>query len=318
MPYTVFVASDVFGRKTNLELEFPFAPTLSELTKQVEFAFSSEQNSTKPGHHVPYQVSKFHIVDEVSDDWVEVIGANQLRNYCQLYSFQPHSTKYTESQGHIPPAKKGAMSYTPQAVHSPSQTQWYQASPSSPAAGSPYGAQGSYARASVPPMGAYNAPATTSVGPSGNRAFPENAAHDEKVRICFEEVDANKNRVVELDELQRAFRTVELEFTTATVDSLFRKADYDKDSVVNLDEWRRFCELYPALLDSLYYRLKAHWEHLNEVSRIDAAKAQRGNLEERERQLLANLDQLRKEADELARRQADAVWTLFFSIRLHT
>ena len=298
MPYTVFVASDVFGRKTNLELEFPFAPTLSELTKQVEYAFTSEQNTVRPGHNVPYQVSKFHVVDEVSDDWVEVLGANQLRNYCQLYSFQPHSTRYTESQGHIPPAKKAVMSYSPHQVHSPSNNQWYQsASPIHAGSPAPYAAMQSMSR------GVATATVTTASG----HTFPENVGHDDKVKLCFDECDANRNRTIELDELQRIFRTVELEFTTSTVDSLFRKADYDKDGLVSMDEWRRFCELYPALLDSLYYRLKAHWEHLAETGRIDAAKAQRPGLEDRERQLQQNLDGLRSEADDLQRRQQEAV-----------
>eukprot|EP01061_Rhynchopus_euleeides_P010654 TRINITY_DN2015_c0_g2_i1.p1 TRINITY_DN2015_c0_g2~~TRINITY_DN2015_c0_g2_i1.p1 ORF type:complete len:582 (+),score=252.83 TRINITY_DN2015_c0_g2_i1:83-1828(+) len=300
MPYTVFVASDVFGRKTNLELEFPFAPTLSELTKQVEYAFTAEQNVMRPGHNVPYQVSKFHVVDEVTDDWVEVLGANQLRNYCQLYSFQPHSTRYTESQGHIPPAKKAVMSYSPHQVHSPTQNQWYQSS--SPIQSSPvhnsYNAPPASTMSRIPPAG--------EVRTASGHTFPENVGHDEKVKLCFDEIDANRDRVLQLDELQRTFRTVELEFTTATVDNLFRKADFDKDGVISMDEWRRFCELYPALLDSLYYRLKAHWEHLAETGRIDAVKAQRAGLEDRERQLQQNLDNLRNEADELQRCQGES------------
>eukprot|EP00662_Eupelagonemidae_sp_cell21_P000230 gene230-61384_t len=42
MPYIVYVAADVAGQKMNLELEFPFAPTLAELTRQTELAFTSE------------------------------------------------------------------------------------------------------------------------------------------------------------------------------------------------------------------------------------------------------------------------------------
>eukprot|EP01064_Diplonema_japonicum_P031640 TRINITY_DN571_c0_g2_i1.p1 TRINITY_DN571_c0_g2~~TRINITY_DN571_c0_g2_i1.p1 ORF type:complete len:599 (+),score=199.07 TRINITY_DN571_c0_g2_i1:62-1858(+) len=310
MPYTVFVASDVFGRKTNLELEFPFAPTMAELTNQTEVAFSAEQNTVRPGTNQPYMVSKFHIVDEISDDWVEVTGANQLRNFCQLYSFQPHSTRYTESQGHIPPAKKGVMSYggantsRSPTSHSPG---WQQQHASS----GPYGAPTMHSPSG--PMGAsptnrgYSQPPMNGTPSHRNGSkLPENIGHDEKVRIAFEELDANKNRVIEPDEFSRSFRVCGLEFTTATCDDLFHKADFDKDGNINWTEWQRFCELYPALLDSLYYRLKAHWEHLQETGRIDAFKTQRPSLEDRERQAQQALEQAQQDADDLARRQNDA------------
>eukprot|EP00756_Hemistasia_phaeocysticola_P058884 Hpha_TRINITY_DN35558_c0_g1::TRINITY_DN35558_c0_g1_i1::g.84589::m.84589 len=107
MPYTVFVAADVFGQKMNLELEFPFAPTLAELTQQTERAYDAEMHSRRPmGGYPPFQVAKFHVVDEATDGWVEVLASQQLRNYCQVYVFQPHSTRYTENQGHIPPATR--------------------------------------------------------------------------------------------------------------------------------------------------------------------------------------------------------------------
>eukprot|EP00659_Diplonema_papillatum_P007776 gene7776-11951_t len=285
MTYTVYVASDVFGRKTNLELVFPSAPTLGELTKNVEHAFSAEQSSQRSGYQVPYQVSKFHVVDEVTDDWVEVVSAQQLRNFCQLYSFQPHSTRYTESQGHIPPAKKGVMSFD--------------------AYGSNYGSYSPGARSA----GGYGMKSQTgfaSLPMAAGHVLPDNVGHDEKVRITFEEIDSNKNRVIEMDEMTKTFRVCGLEFTSATLDDLFKKADHDKDNVVSWAEWQRFCELYPALLDSLYYRLKAHWEHLSESGRIDSFKSQRSMLEDRERQAQALLDQLQRDLDDLLRRQGDA------------
>eukprot|EP01059_Diplonema_ambulator_P026031 TRINITY_DN431_c0_g1_i2.p1 TRINITY_DN431_c0_g1~~TRINITY_DN431_c0_g1_i2.p1 ORF type:complete len:586 (+),score=223.15 TRINITY_DN431_c0_g1_i2:53-1810(+) len=308
MPYTVFVASDVFGRKTNLELEFPFAPTMAEMTKQTEIAFTAEQNSIRPGNNNPFMVSKFHIVDEITDDWVEVTGANQLRNFCQLYCFQPHSTRYTESQGHIPPAKKAVMSYngsmgTGMSSRSPNHhsPSWQQPSQHGYDA---YHPSHSHSPTHASPVSrGYTAPPPVQ---KNGHALPENVGHDEKVRLTFEEVDANKNRVIEHDEFSRSLRVCGLEFTTTTCDDLFRKADYDNDGNINWSEWQRFCELYPALLDSLYYRLKAHWEHLAETGRIDQYKSQRPGLEDRERQAQQALEQAQNDADDLQRRQADA------------
>eukprot|EP01059_Diplonema_ambulator_P026033 TRINITY_DN431_c0_g4_i1.p2 TRINITY_DN431_c0_g4~~TRINITY_DN431_c0_g4_i1.p2 ORF type:complete len:109 (+),score=18.04 TRINITY_DN431_c0_g4_i1:38-364(+) len=108
MPFSVCVATDLFGSKVNLELDFSYAPSLPELTSAAEAAFSAESQARRPGSP-PFQVSKFHVVDAVTDDWVEVVGSHQLRHQCQVYAFQPHSTRYTESQGPIPPAKKVVM-----------------------------------------------------------------------------------------------------------------------------------------------------------------------------------------------------------------
>eukprot|EP01060_Flectonema_neradi_P018530 TRINITY_DN2539_c0_g2_i1.p1 TRINITY_DN2539_c0_g2~~TRINITY_DN2539_c0_g2_i1.p1 ORF type:complete len:168 (+),score=25.27 TRINITY_DN2539_c0_g2_i1:65-568(+) len=107
MPYTIFVASDVFHRKVNLELEFPFAPTLADLTRQTEQAFTAEQNAQRPDAGIPpFQVLKFQVVDEATDEWVEVFEASRIKHHDQFYCFQPHSTCYTDSQGHIPAARK--------------------------------------------------------------------------------------------------------------------------------------------------------------------------------------------------------------------
>eukprot|EP00754_Rhynchopus_humris_P027374 Rhum_TRINITY_DN15083_c5_g1::Rhum_TRINITY_DN15083_c5_g1_i1::g.136407::m.136407 len=134
MPFSVCVASDIFGQKVNLELDFNYAPSVPELTSKSEQAFASEMASRKPGNHI-FQVSKFHVVDPITDDWVEVIGAHQLRNQCQVYAFQPHSTKYTESQGHIPPASK------PRGVYATSAMGGYH-SPASARAGPDYSSAG--------------------------------------------------------------------------------------------------------------------------------------------------------------------------------
>ena len=229
--------------------------------------------SRKPGNHI-FQVSKFHVVDPVTDDWVEVIGAHQLRNQCQVYAFQPHSTKYTESQGHIPPASK------PRGVYATSAMSGYH-SPASAHHRGDYGSAG-YGTA-------YPAATTTTTTPAFPQAtqvagvphMQENASHDEKVRVLFDATDANSNRVVEPEELKRLMHMLHIDFSALTVEDLFRKADHDKDNVINFPEWQRFAELYPTLFDSLYYRLKAYYDHMAGEAQIDAARHLRGQFEVR-------------------------------------
>ena len=237
----------------------------------------------------PFQVSKFHVVDAVTDDWVEVIGAHQLRNQCQVYAFQPHSTRYTESQGHIPAAQRprgagGAVStYRPPPAgggssYSHTHTHTYTPSPGMRSGGaSNYGGTGGYNAPGVVGTQAPAFPACVAV--AGAPHMPDNASHDEKVRILFEQTDANNNRVVEPDELKRIMGMVHIDFSSLTVEDLFRKGDHDRDNVINFPEWQRFAELYPTLMDSLYYRLKAHWDHLAGEQQIDAARHLRAQFE---------------------------------------
>ena len=303
MPFNVCVASDVAGQKINLELDFPVAPSMGELTAATEQAFSAEAQTRRPGSP-PYVVSKFQIVDAISDEWVEVIGAHQLRHSCQCYAFQPHSTKHTESQGQIPAATKPRYGY------SSSSTYQSQAQPRSTYSG--YGPSS--------PMGnsfqqsTYHAPQSNSVAapsfpglqmPTDAPHMPENASHDEKVRIVFENIDANKDRVIQPEEMKRSLHMV-LDFSTLTVEDLFRKADHDRDGVVNFAEWQRFAELYPTLLDSLYYRLKAYWDQLAAEQQIDLARQLLAQFEANERNAKDAFDRCVAEAEDAQRRLTEA------------
>eukprot|EP00659_Diplonema_papillatum_P001110 gene1110-1701_t len=292
MPFNVCVASDVFGSKVNLELEFPYAPSLPELTQAAEAAFLAEAQSRRPGT-ASFQVSKFHVVDPITDDWVEVVGAHQMRHQCQVYAFQPHSTRYTESQGHIPPAVRARTNAYGSSGYRAAST----------------GAYGGYSGSS--PYGGYqpqgpilNLPALQPVQGAPN--MPDGASHDEKVRILFEQIDANHNRVIEAEEMKRIMQMVHIDFSALTVEDLFRKADVDKDGVVNFPEWQRFAELYPTLVDSLYYRLKAHWDQMAAEAQIDAAKLLRGQFENAERNAKDSFDRTQLEAEDATRRLQDA------------
>jgi len=294
MPYVVFVASDIFGQKVNLELEFPFAPTLGDLSQTIEQVFSAEQNARRPGTPT-YQVSKLQVVDEQTDDWVDVIAANQLRNFCQVYSFQPHSTRYTEAQGHIPAAVKPRV---------PLQAYPSAATPLAPPSGQYHSLGGQVNRGGYPPAppGYASQPPTLEPSPVHSKLLPENATHDDKVRITFEEMDTNRDRVIQPDEFTAGIEKCELGFTLDTINELFKKADCDRDGILNSTEWQRWGELYPSTLDCLYYRFKAGYERQAAQARVDAVRELRAGLEDHEREALRAQDQLQRDEDEANQR----------------
>lgn len=75
-----------------------------------------------------------------------------------------------------------------------------------------------------------------------------------------------------------------MDFSSGTVAELNAKADGNKDGVVSLEEWQRFAEQYPTLIDSFYFRFKAHWENVHRQHDIAAAKEFLCELREREQQ----------------------------------
>ncbi|KAJ9466650.1 hypothetical protein DIPPA_17671 [Diplonema papillatum] len=273
--HVVFVATDLFGQKVNYELEFPTQPTVAELIRYIEAVFTMDQQARRPGFAQPYKVAKLNVVDEVSEGWVEVTNQSQLRNYCQVYAFQPHSTQLTESQGHIPAATKP--------LHLPSTSQPVQD------------------RGPSPPL-----PQTLAAGVAQVKLLPQDASHDEKVRACFEGLDANGNRVLELDEMKRGFQMFGIDITTGTVDDLFHRGDVDRDGVIAFPEWQRFAELYPTLLDSLYYRLKSHWEIVAGKNELDQFAALQARYVEGERMAKAAFDQTQVDIEDAERRAAEA------------
>nr|6SJQ_A Chain A, Flagellar pocket-related cytoskeletal protein [Trypanosoma brucei] len=108
MAFLVQVAADIFNNKVNFELSFPSRPSISELTRSAETAFSNEISLRRPDN-VPshkFHSSKIKMYDEELNKWVDLIREDQLTDYCQLYVFQPPNEWHKESQKEIPPAMK--------------------------------------------------------------------------------------------------------------------------------------------------------------------------------------------------------------------
>ena len=104
MPFSLLVAADLYGSKVNLELTLPHLPSLTELNRFTETTFAVESSSVRPSGHPfrSFKVARFHLFDDVSQEWVELGSPSLLTEYCQLYAFQQD---VSESQQQIPPPR---------------------------------------------------------------------------------------------------------------------------------------------------------------------------------------------------------------------
>eukprot|EP01063_Lacrimia_lanifica_P016810 TRINITY_DN2338_c0_g1_i1.p1 TRINITY_DN2338_c0_g1~~TRINITY_DN2338_c0_g1_i1.p1 ORF type:complete len:535 (+),score=246.08 TRINITY_DN2338_c0_g1_i1:104-1708(+) len=231
MPLVLLIAADVGRSKRNLEVTFPDGAGVPEIEAQVIDAFAVMY----PGE--PFNLGKMQAFDEDGRRWIDVRTRSVLKDYMQIYAF---NKGVQEVQEPIPPPIK---------VVQPG------AAPGLAPAGPP-------------------APAAPVNMVSDGFVFPtlsDDASHEEKVQCCFDEADANGNRVVEPEEFRRAFRVHSFDFSSATVTDLFAKADHDGDGVVTFPEFQRFAEMYPTLIDSLYFRIRDYWEDMRQQQAIQTA-----------------------------------------------
>eukprot|EP00672_Neobodo_designis_P025357 CAMPEP_0174832172 /NCGR_PEP_ID=MMETSP1114-20130205/3531_1 /TAXON_ID=312471 /ORGANISM="Neobodo designis, Strain CCAP 1951/1" /LENGTH=147 /DNA_ID=CAMNT_0016066027 /DNA_START=1 /DNA_END=440 /DNA_ORIENTATION=- len=102
----VQVAADIFGNKLNFELSFPSRPTVSELHRAAETAFSNEIQLRRPAGVQPHQfrMNKMKVYNEDTGKWVDLRAESQLIDSCQCYAFQVENPWHRETQQEIPPA----------------------------------------------------------------------------------------------------------------------------------------------------------------------------------------------------------------------
>eukprot|EP00755_Sulcionema_specki_P025497 Sspe_Gene.83456::Locus_54736_Transcript_1_1_Confidence_1.000_Length_740::g.83456::m.83456 len=120
-------------------------------------------------------------------------------------------------------------------------------------------------------------------------------SHEGKVRVVFEDFDVNRSRFVECDHFASSFRRLQVDFSTATVTDLFSKADANNDGVVSYPEWQRFSELYPTLIDCLYYRVKDIRSDKAQKEAIESGKTALDHLREKEAAAQAAYQQARSD-----------------------
>lgn len=285
MPFHLNVAADLYGVKVNLELEFPQFPTVADVIATAQAVFSYESSVLRPPH-LPLQtfsVSRLQIYRDDEGTWHDVVSPSQFREFGQLYIIQGDPS-FQESRQQILPARKpsrpqttpGIMPSSPAGIASPyrgpSSLSGVPTSPVRPpvtvAATATSGASyHSMPRATSPPRSAAShhvsaaaaspsAAAHISAAALQRYAPRETVAAHEKIRFVFEEMDRNGNRLIEPEEFREMLRGLNIDFSSATVTDLFRKADVDRDGVLSMAEFTQFFSAYTTLLDSLYYRLR--------------------------------------------------------------
>ncbi|KAJ9466445.1 calmodulin-like protein containing EF hand domain [Diplonema papillatum] len=157
----------------------------------------------------------------------------------------------------------------------------------------------------LPPLAA--AQAHTPYGHASVPGVPSEATHAEKVRIVYDELDVGKIRVVHLEEWATLFDKVKL---ADYAGDLFVKADANKDGKVSFDEFSRFGEQYPTVLDALYYRLRDFWLVKKHDDSIEASQRTLAMLREKEaeaRNMVAHAMVEVKEQEDRVRQQAAEV-----------
>lgn len=279
--FLVETAADIFGEKVNFELSFPSRPSLQELNRTIESVFSTEIANTRPENVPPhtFHISKIRLYNEETSKWVQLSSESQLSNDCQLYAFQPENSWHKESQNPIPPAVKPPTRAVPAAAAAPptgrstlSSTPNYNTSASAAAGSSrslPRGGAGvrSTVGSGSATLSRHSAANTTSTATALVPRAHGDVPYDEKLRIVFSEFDPKGTRSIEMEDFKQGFRSLGLDFSSATIEDLFERADTNKDRRISFTEYERFARLYPIMTDIIYIRSKAFWEeeHLNKA-----------------------------------------------------
>lgn len=107
MVFFVSCASDIYGRKQNIRLEFAVAPTISELITAAEAQYDITARATRPAGYpdIPFRVQTFQIYDDILMRWVDLYSSAQLTSGAQVYAFQPETVWTVDLQGTIPIAR---------------------------------------------------------------------------------------------------------------------------------------------------------------------------------------------------------------------
>jgi hypothetical protein len=323
MKFTLLIAAQLYAQKVNLELTFPTFPSIGDVIRQIETTFSIESSALRPPGEpfAPFRVDRLQIFDDRLAQWVDLLATNQLVEFGQVYAFQ-RDAPATEVQQQIPPARlpssrasAGSPTRRGGAPVATSPIRPLAASGSLPYAERSYASASSAARHVSPPRATSPrrglAPLAARVShkvtnprasfatsqASVNQRMPENPSHETKLRLTFDEMDLNKNRVVEMEEFRRTFAALKVDFSAATVSDLFGRADSDRDGVVSFHDFSNFGMNYPTLLDSLYFRFREQYEEGRRKQVVDSQNAALEEARRRQEQSRLQADDARRDLD---------------------
>eukprot|EP01061_Rhynchopus_euleeides_P002885 TRINITY_DN12226_c0_g2_i1.p1 TRINITY_DN12226_c0_g2~~TRINITY_DN12226_c0_g2_i1.p1 ORF type:complete len:620 (+),score=256.53 TRINITY_DN12226_c0_g2_i1:83-1861(+) len=291
MVFTVLAAVDL-GGKCNFELTFPTLPTISELRSRIDEVMSKEAQLRRPPQAGPFRVHRAQVFDERMEMWVDLVASSQLEDYCQVYIFQKETPWHKDTPGRIPPPVKPAEGHYYTRSSSPPAFEGYSAplysdlqhreGSGSPYNGGGYGSPSRYEDGFSPRHAGANSPYSNGNGAGAD----DNPTKSEMTRFVYEELDQRKSRAVTLDEWVDFFDRLRLSgegdrLTPATVEDLFRKkADKNEDGVVSFPEFQSFTEVYPKLVESMYFRTR---RQAQETVRKDRLNSQYDQLSDAER-----------------------------------
>ena len=295
MVFTLLIAADVHGNKTNYEVEFGVQPTIPDLHRRVEQIFGPEHSLKAPAGSPTFAIDRIQIFDERLELWVDLLSSTQLQDFSQIYVFQPETMWHKEVQSKLPPAIKYATVLAPASPtaaigsiiasgvsphRSPSLLQQHAAAV----------AAATSASMAIPPpvipvvpiVPIVPVPSAIPAGPAILLRTGADASHEEKVSMVFDEIDTRKIRAIDLSEFQAFLTNLCFDFTITTIADLFTKADANKDGTISYPEFQRFCERYPTLLDAMHYRAREFWQDVRQKEGIDAARRLLESLRTRE------------------------------------
>ena len=245
MVFSVLVSADLYGVKMNYELQFGSVPTFVEFKAKTEAVLASESSLRRPaGYPVePFIPERMQIFVETAgaESWMDLVSATQITEYAQVYVFQREGPLHKEVQSKIPPPSKTIA------------TSSHLLTSSSPVRSPPY------TEYSLPP-------------PQIERN--DVASFSEKARYVYSLLDIEKNDAVTEERFATVMGDKNVVFAEGVVGGLFAKCDANGDGCIQPGEWQRFAELYPTLLDSLYYRGRDDEEEMRHEQRIADAQRQ--------------------------------------------
>ena len=102
--------------------------------------------------------------------------------------------------------------------------------------------------------------------------FPERPSADIKLRLIFEELDVNNNRLMVCDGLERLIKVLNIEFSQETIRCLFSVGDVNKTGNMNYSQYLDWAAKYPTLIDALYERSRETVERVKREALIAAKR----------------------------------------------
>eukprot|EP00756_Hemistasia_phaeocysticola_P047369 Hpha_TRINITY_DN2145_c0_g1::TRINITY_DN2145_c0_g1_i1::g.42196::m.42196 len=295
MVFTLLVAADIHGNKINYEIDFTEVPQIASLRARAESIFGPEAAQRRPpgAPATPFQAYRMQTFDDSVELWVDLVSASQLQDYSQVYVFQRESAWHREVQSKIPPPVRPAPSIAaPPGYQPPSPLPPHvHAVPSAPVVpplpyptASPRRQDPSPVPISASPRpvhGLAPSPVVYSTLPTPADP-PRQTTHDDKVRSVFDDLDQRRAGSVSLEAFTNAFERLRIELGASKVHDLFQKADVNQDGVLSFAEFERWSELYPTLIDSLFYRNRDFWLDKRQRDAIEQAQRRLDSLRDRE------------------------------------